>query len=258
MTETAPGERDRERVESARRVLLVVLLTVPVLKLSWTFGGGGAARDALGAMGPSHWLDIVIGVFLAEPLLATVLAIVVSWASYGYSAARGGAGRGESQPPTVTALIAAIVPIGLGVIVGAFNGLGWGLVAGAVGYALRLGVILEYRTGRRVVATGKRAGSRPATIAGRGADVLRALALALSLVLLPLLGIIAALDGRAWSTVQHCEVNTGTGAHRVRVAELARSGDGIVAWNIEGREVVNAINCAMDPDDRIREPWWRV
>ncbi|WP_157121853.1 hypothetical protein [Nocardia violaceofusca] len=227
---------------------------MPVLELSWTFGGGYAARDALSAMGPANWLDIVIGVFLAEPLLATVLAIVASRLTYAYSAARGGAARHTAMPLPVTAAEAAIVPIGLGVIVGAFNSLMWGLIAGLAGYALRLAVVTEYRTGRRIPATGKRSGNRPETALQRAADLARAGTLLLSLLILPVLGIVAALDGRAWSTVQTCDVNSGAGTHRARVAELGRSGDGITAWDITGKQVVNGVNCAPDVSDDIREP----
>lgn len=253
----ATERSERARVSSARVVVVVVLATVPVLKLSWTLDGGHAARDALSAMGPANWLDIVIGVFLAEPLLATVLAIVASRVTYAYSAARGGAARHTTTPLMVTAAEAAIVPIGLGVIVGAFNGLTWGVIAGLAGYALRLGVVIEYRTGRRISTTGKRSGNRPETALQRAADLARTGALLLSLLILPVLGIAAALDGRAWSTVQTCDVNTGAGIHRARVAELGRSGDGIIAWDITAEQVVNGVNCTPDGSDDIREPWWR-
>ncbi|MFE9426501.1 hypothetical protein ACFYNO_26465 [Kitasatospora sp. NPDC006697] len=234
-----------------------VLFAVPVLKLAWTLGGGDAARDALLAMGPANWADVVIGMFFAEPVLALVLAVVASHFSYAYRAAHGGAARHWDRAMTETAARAAILPAALGVVVGAFNGLWWGVGSALAGYLLRLGVIAEYRTGGRDVRTGHRTRRPPAGPVPRAAELLRLVALALALVVLPALALVAAVDGRSWTSVLHCDVNTGTGPSRARVVELDRQAPGVVGWDIPAREVVGGTDCAVDPDDVIRAPWWR-
>ncbi|WP_432196589.1 hypothetical protein [Streptomyces sp. bgisy027] len=109
--EKASGDY-RER--AGHVMLLAVVLAVPALKLAWTLGGGDAAREALIAMGPGNWADIPIGMFLNEALLATVLAVVISRATYAHFAARGGALRHRDTPMAVTAATAAVVPAALG------------------------------------------------------------------------------------------------------------------------------------------------
>ncbi|MFE0101342.1 hypothetical protein [Streptomyces sp. NPDC059009] len=254
MSEAKAPEYSRE--SSGHLVLVAVVLTVPVLKLAWTLGGGNAARDALTAMGPGNWADVVIGMFLNEPLLATVLTVVVSRATYGYFAAKGGALRHRDTPLPVTAATAAIVPAALGVVVGAFNGWGWGLLAGALGYLLRVAVMIDYTTGRRVHATGRRSGRRAETPLQHTADVLWIAGLLLGTVILPVVAFLAALDGRAWTSVETCDVNTGQGAHRARLVELERQGNGVVGWDIADSEVVNGVNCAADDNETIRPRWW--
>ncbi|RMI33461.1 hypothetical protein EBN03_10005 [Nocardia stercoris] len=238
-------------------ILLAVLLTVPVLKLSWTLGGGDAANDALGAMGVPDWLNIVAGIFLTNALLATVLAVVACRVIYSFFAAAGGAAWQQRFAQPTTMAWAAVVPIGAGVVVGAFNGLVWAVITMAVGYVLRLGVIGDYATGRRSADTGRRTGQAVETAAQRASFVIWIVSLVLAVVVLPVLAVAAALDGRAWSTVLICDVDTGGGPHRARVAVLTWSGSGVVAWDIAARAVVNGRDCATDPDDRIRDPWWR-
>ncbi|MEU6676563.1 hypothetical protein [Streptomyces sp. NPDC046925] len=242
---------------SGHVMLLAVVLTVPVLKLAWTLGGGNAARDALIAMGPGNWPDVLIGMFLNEPLLATVLAVVVSRATYAYFAAKGGALRHQGVPLPVTAAAAAVVPVGLAVVIGAFNGLAWGLFTGVIAYLLRVAVVIDYTTGRRVHATGRRSGRRAETPLQRAADVIWIAGLLLAGVVLPVIALLAALDGRAWTSVENCNVNTGQGIHRARLIELERQGDGIVGWDVAASEVVNGINCAGDENETIRPAWWR-
>ncbi|MCA1224346.1 hypothetical protein [Streptomyces sp. 8L] len=242
---------------SAAHVMAVsVLFAVPMLKLGWTLGGGSAAREALDAMGPANWLDVVTGMFLFEPLLATVLAVVASRAVYAYLAAKGGADAHQNVPMPAVAAAAAIVPAALAVVVGIFNGLGWGVVCGVLAYLVRLGVLVDYRTGRRHTATGKRTGRTAESVVERAADAVWIAGLALGLLVLPVLAITAALDGRSWSSVVRCDVNTGTGPERARMIELERQASGVVGWDINKSEVANGTNCAAD-DDVIRAPWWR-
>ena len=239
-------------------MLVAVVLVVPVLKLAWTLGGGDGAREALAAMGPGDWPDIVIGMFLAEPVLATVTAVVVSHVSYAVSAGTGGAKRHQGRPLASGAVMAALIPVSAGIIVGSFNGLIWGLVTGLLSYGTRLGVLLEYRTGLRAAETGKRTGRRATSGAQRWAAVSRVVALSLAWVVLPLVAVAGALDGRSWTSVLNCDVNTGTGAERVRVIELGRNGSGVIGWDLPSAEVVNGTDCAADPDDVIRRPWWNT
>ncbi|MFC5915311.1 hypothetical protein [Streptomyces pulveraceus] len=97
---------DKERPEDLKGgpghiVLLAVVFAVPVLKLAWTLGGGGEASEALVAMEPSNWPDVLIGMLLNNALLASVLAVVVSRTSYAYFAAKGGA-RAHADTPSPT------------------------------------------------------------------------------------------------------------------------------------------------------------
>ncbi|MFD4655720.1 hypothetical protein ACFWP2_08770 [Kitasatospora sp. NPDC058444] len=245
------------KVSAAHVMAPAVVFAVPVLKLAWTLGGGDAARDALLAMGPANWVDVVIGMFFAEPVLAVVLATVLSSIGYAYRAAHGGAARHQGRALVETVARAAIVPGALGVVVGAFNGLWWGVAAGTLGYLLRLGVVAEYRTGARSAVTGRRTG-RPATALGpRAVEAVRVGALLLSLVVLPAFSVVAALDGRSWTSVLMCDVDTGSGPQRARLVELDRQAAGVVGWDVPAREVVSGTNCAADPDDVLRAPWWR-
>ncbi|MFJ9694449.1 hypothetical protein [Kitasatospora sp. NPDC101183] len=242
---------------AAHLMTSAVVFTIPVLKLAWTLGGGDAARDALLAMGPANWLDVVIGMFFAEPVLAFVLAAVACHFTYAYQAAHGGAARHRDRAPAATAAAAAILPAAAGIVVGAFNGLGWGLATGVLGYAMRLGVVTEYRTGGRSAETGHRTGRPATTLPTRAAAAIRIVAVVLATTVLPVLAVSAALNGRSWTSVLHCDVNTGSGPQRARVVELDRSAPGVVGWDVPAHEVVSGTNCAVDPDDVIRPPWWR-
>lgn len=69
-------------------VLLAVALAVPVTKVAYTVGGGAAARDVFIGMEPANWPDVLIGMVLTDPLLASVLAVVVSRVVFALFAAR--------------------------------------------------------------------------------------------------------------------------------------------------------------------------
>ncbi|MET8545984.1 hypothetical protein ABZW03_35940 [Kitasatospora sp. NPDC004799] len=193
-------------------------------------------------------------------MLAVVLAAVLSYLSYAFRAAHGGAARHQGRALVETAAKAAILPGALGVVVGAFNGLWCGVAAGVLGYLLRLGVVAEYRTGARSAVTGHRTG-RPAVAFGpRVVDTVGIVALSLSLVVLPVLpvlSVVAALDGRSWTSVLMCDVDTGAGPQRARLVELDRQAAGVVGWDVPAHEVVSGTNCSVDPDDVLRDPWWR-
>ncbi|MFC5746929.1 hypothetical protein [Actinomadura rugatobispora] len=238
-------------------MVLSVLLAVPALKLAWTLGSDHAAREVLDATGPANWLDIVTGMCLDQPLLVTALAVVVSRTTYVYFAGRGGAAAHQDVPPAKSAAYAAIVPVGLAVAVGGVFGLWWGVACGVLGYLMRVGVVVEFATGRREAATGKRAGTRAETSAQRTADAVRIIGIVLSLAVLPALAFMAALDGRSWSSVVWCDVNLGAGPQRDRMITLQRRPSGVVGWDVNHAEVANGTNCAADPDDVIRAPWWR-
>ncbi|MGW7442070.1 hypothetical protein [Kitasatospora sp. NPDC054795] len=99
---------------------------------------------------------------------------------------------------------------------------------------------------------------RPATALGpRAVEAVRVAALPLSLVVLPAFSVVAALDGRSWTSVLMCDVDTGTGRQRARLVELDRQAAGVVGWDVPAHEVVSGTNCAVDPDDVLRAPWWR-
>lgn len=140
-------------------ILLAVVFAVPVLKPAWTLGGGIEASEALVAMEPSNWPDVLIGMLLNTALLASVLAVVVSRTTYAYFAARGGARVHADSSVAHTPAAAAVVPVTFALVVGAFHGWWWGAAVAVASYALRLGVIVEYRTGRRERADGRRTGT---------------------------------------------------------------------------------------------------
>ncbi|MBT2450397.1 hypothetical protein J7F03_25635 [Streptomyces sp. ISL-43] len=91
----------------------------------------------------------------------------------------------------------------------------------------------------------------------RAADAVWIAGLVLGLVVLPVLAVTAALDGRSWSSVVRCDVNAGTGPQRARMIELERQASGVVGWDIGKGEVANGTHCAADDNDVIRAPWWR-
>lgn len=247
---------DNRSQSASHMLLLAVAFAVPVLKLGWTLGSGAGAREALAAMGPANWFDVLIGMFLDEPVLATVTAIVVSRTSYAFFAARGGAFRLRDMPGPASALVTVLVPVAMGLVVGVFNGFGWGLLTGCVSYVLRLGVVAEYRTGRRIGSTGRRSGRRAESVSARAADAAWVLSLVLAFLVLPFVALTVALDGRAWSAVVVCDVDTGHGAQRHRLLELSRDGTGIVGWDTAEDAVVNGTHCEADENDVVRDPWW--
>lgn len=255
MAESTAVEDSRR--SAARIVVAALVLAVPVVKLAWTLGGGSAAREALYAMGPSNIMEVAIDLFLAEPLLAASLAVVVSHMSYSYFSARGGALRHLRSPVPLAVGSAMVVPVAVGVVVGAINGPVWGTATGALAALLRLTVFLEYRTGRRSPESGKRTGEAVGSLWQGVADAGRIAALALTVIVLPLVAFGVAVNGHSWTTVMFCDVDTGSGTERARVIELGRQGHGITAWSLDDHQVVVGENCLLDEDEVIRPPLWR-
>ncbi|MFD0629127.1 hypothetical protein ACFQ2K_47460 [Streptomyces sanglieri] len=90
-----------------------------------------------------------------------MLAVVVSRTTYAYFAAKDGARVHADSSVVHTLLAAAVVPLTFALVVGAFHGWWWGGAVAVTSYALRLGVIVEYRTGRRELGSGKRTRTSP-------------------------------------------------------------------------------------------------
>ncbi|WP_318215622.1 hypothetical protein [Streptomyces sp. SCL15-6] len=251
-------------------VLLALALAVPVTKVAYTVGGDGAARDVFVAMEPANWPDVLIGMVLTDPLLASVLAVVVSRVVFALFAARGavpvaGGVLGVLQRTALT----VVNPVAVGVVDACFFGPWWGLGTGLAAYALRRGVVVEYRTGRRR-HHGHRAGQetgsgpsrdgrgyRPAPWLRRAAALEQWVALVLTAVVLPVLAFLSALDGQAWTSIVRCQVTEGTRTESNRLIELGRKGSGVVGWNLDTEEVSNGTGCAGEEGLYVREPWWR-
>ncbi|MFJ9978410.1 MULTISPECIES: hypothetical protein [Streptomyces] len=279
MAETTDPARGRSAREEPPRsadlkggpghtVLLALVLAVPVTKVAYTVGGGGAARDVFVGMEPANWPDVLIGMVLTDPLLASVLAVVVSRVVFALFAARGAVPGGSGVLAALQrAALTVVNPVAVGVVDLCFFGPWWGLGTGLAAYALRKGIVVEYRTGRRR-PHGHRAG-RPAPAGARGANdgpsprLRRAaaleqwVALGLTTVALPVLAFVSALDGQAWTSIVRCQVTDGTRAESNRLIELSRKGNGVVGWNLDTAELANGAGCTGEESLYVREPWWR-
>ncbi|MFD3577155.1 hypothetical protein [Streptomyces sp. NPDC058644] len=250
-------------------VLLALAVAVPVTKVAYTVGGGGAARDVFVGMEPANWPDVLIGMVLTDPLLASVLAVVVSRVVFALFAARGAVPVGGGVLRALQrAALTVVNPVAVGVVDACFFGPLWGLGTGLAAYALRKGVVVEYRTGRRR-PHGHRAGRRPTAESHRDGDyrpspwLRRAaaleqwLALGLTTIALPVLSFVSAVDGQAWTSIVRCQVTEGTRAESNRLIELGRKGNGVVGWNLDAEEISNGLRCEGEESLYVREPWWR-
>ncbi|MDQ0987611.1 hypothetical protein [Streptomyces sp. V2I9] len=250
-------------------VLLAVAFAVPVTKVAYTVGGGAAARDVFVGMEPANWPDVLIGMVLTDPLLASVLAVVVSRVVFALFAARGAVPAGGGVVGALQRLALTVVnPVAMGVLITCFFGLWWGLGTGLAAYALRKGVVVEYRTGRRRPhghRGGRRTtegphrdrGYRPSRGLRRAAALEQWAALVLTVFALPVLAFVAALDGQAWTSIVRCEVTEGTRTGSDRLIELGRKGNGVVGWNLDTEEISNGTGCTGEESLYVREPWWR-
>ncbi|MFE1150411.1 hypothetical protein ACFW42_25340 [Streptomyces albidoflavus] len=238
-------------------VLLAVALAIPAVKVAYTLGGGGAATDALMGMGPGNWWDVLLGMVLTTPLLGCVLGVVASRVVFALFAARGAVPRGEDRAARLRrAGLTVLNPVATGVVVACFIGPWWGLGTAVAAYLLRRGVVIEYRTGRR----GRRHHDPhfdPPRWQRRLATGEQVVALTLSVVVLPLLGVVSALDGQAWTSVVRCQVADGGRVYSARLIELQRQGNGVVGWNLDRAEVSNGVGCAGLASRTVRGPWWR-
>ncbi|MFB9605170.1 hypothetical protein ACFFTQ_19555 [Streptomyces roseofulvus] len=276
MTGAADTASDRDLEEERRTdrkggpghtVLLALALAVPVAKVAYTVGGGNAVRDVFMGMEPANWPDVLLGMVITDPLLGSVLAVVISRVVFAVFAGRGvvPSGRGRAARLRRTG-ITVLNPLAAGVIDACLFGPWWGLGTALAAYALRKGVVVEYRTGRRRPhhAHGDRSHGashdpayRPPAWLRRAAAAEQVVALLLTAVALPVLTFVSALDGQAWTSIVACRVTDGTRVSEARLIELSRKGDGVVGWNLDAEEVSNGVACTSTESRYVREPWWR-
>ncbi|WP_228988741.1 hypothetical protein [Streptomyces sp. DH8] len=250
-------------------VLVAVAFAVPVTKVAYTVGGGAAARDVFVGMEPANWPDVLIGMVLTDALLASVLAVVVSRVVFALFAARGAVPVGGGVARALQRVALTVVnPVAMGVLVTCFFGPWWGLGTGLAAYALRKGVVVEYRTGRRrphghrggprtADGPSREGGYRPSRGLRRAAALEQWAALVLTVLVLPALAFVAALDGQAWTSIVRCEVTEGVRTTSDRLIELGRKGSGVVGWNLDTEEISNGTGCTAEESLYVREPWWR-
>lgn len=242
---------------------------MPVTKVAYTVGGGDALRDVLVGMEPGNWPDVLLGMVITDPLLGSVLAVVVSRVVFALFAARGAVPLGSGFAGAARRAALTIVnPLAVGIIDACFFGPWWGLATGLVAYGLRQGVVVEYRTGRRRshrhhdgghgTADRPDAGYRPPSWLRRAAAVEQWVALSLTVAVLPCLAFVSALDGQAWTSIVECRVTNGTETGTDRLIELGRKGDGVVGWNLGSEQISNGAGCTSEESRYVREPWWRT
>ncbi|MFJ5830930.1 hypothetical protein [Streptomyces sp. NPDC093089] len=273
MPDTATeGEAGNEAKEADRKggpghtVLMALALALPITKVAYTVGGGDAVGDVLFGMEPGNWPDVVLGMVITDPLLGSVLGVVVSRVVFALFAARGAIPLGDGLAGAARrAALTVVNPVAVGVVDACFFGPWWGLATGLAAYALRKGVVVEYRTGRRRPHhrhgnPGGEDGSdayRPPAWLRRAASVEQWAAACLVVVALPLLALASALNGQSWTTVVTCRVTAGGETTSDRLIELGREGDGVVGWNLDTEEISNGLGCTSDESRFVREPWWR-
>ncbi|MFI0924693.1 hypothetical protein ACH4TP_12285 [Streptomyces sp. NPDC021012] len=246
-------------------VLVALAVAVPVTKLAYTVGGGDAVRDVLVGMEPGNWPDILIGMVITDPLLGSVLGVVVSRVVFALFAARGAVPLGSGPAGALRrAALTVVNPVAVGVVDACFFGPWWGLATGLAAFALRQGVVVEYRTGRRRPhhrhgreRTAREPGYRPPSWLRRAAGVEQWVALALTVLVLPFLAFVSALDGQAWTSIVECRVTDGVRTESDRLIELSRKGDGVVGWNLDSEQISNGSGCVGEESRYVREPWWR-
>ncbi|MFE1951779.1 hypothetical protein ACFW9D_15055 [Streptomyces sp. NPDC059524] len=263
MPEQVQEQRQPEQVRSMDRkggpghtVLLALALAVPAIKVAYTVGGAEGARDVFVGMEFGNWPDVLIGMVLTEPLLGAVLGIVASRVVFALFAARGAVPKGGGLLGTARRLALTVAnPLAVGILAGCFYGPWWGLGTGLAAFALREGVVVEYRAGRR----GRHhhdPSYEPAPWLRRISGTERWVAAVLTVLVLPLLAVGTALDGRAWTSVLRCQVQEGRHVDAQRVIELGRKGNGVVGWSLDTEEVVNGAGCESTGSLRVRSAWW--
>ncbi len=250
-------------------VLLALALAVPVTKVAYTVGGGDAARDVFVAMEPENWPNVLIGMVLTDPLLASVLAVVTSRVVFALFAARGavpvaggvlralpedradhrqpGGGRGGGR-----VLLRSLVGAGHRA----------GRPRAAPGH--RGGVPHRQTTASRTrcrAAHGFRTGPRrpwlpagalatpcggPRAMGGTRSDGRGAARPGLRLG-----------AGRAGLDVGRPLPGHRGYADRGQPPDRAEpQGAGVVGWNLDTEEISNGAGCAGEESLYVREPWW--
>ncbi|MCH0539772.1 hypothetical protein I3F58_09390 [Streptomyces sp. MUM 203J] len=252
-----------ERGGPDHTVILAVALAVPAVKLAYTVGGHEAAWEVLIVMEPTNWPDILIGMVLASPALAAVLAVVSSRMVFAHFAARSvatGAVTTATGPAAVArgVALAAVNPLAVGILMAVFFGPWWGTATGLVAFALRQGVVAEYRLGRRTPdgALRRTPPGAPRTWRHRVTATQQWAALFLAVLALPFTAFASALDGTSWAPVVDCTVDTEDGSHPDRLIELTRRGNGVVGWSPAHHEAVNGTACTSAGTRVIRDPWY--
>ncbi|GAA2042369.1 hypothetical protein GCM10009839_51390 [Catenulispora yoronensis] len=235
-------------------VVLAVLLVFPILKVAWTVGGGDAAWGVLVALQPANWLDVLMGMIRGSAVLAFVLAVVVSRMSFVFMAARGSLHHESSRAQALSTLMSLVAPTAFGLLMTVFFDWRWGVLTAVVGWLLRQGVVLEYRTGHR---GGRERAAGLAPWQHRAISAERIVVTVLSVLVLPVAAPAVALDGESWATLVRCEVQIGTSQQANTLIELTRMGNGIVGWDLDRNEVANAAGCEKLDGLVVREPWWR-
>lgn len=247
-------------------MLLALALAVPVAKVAYTVGGGDAVRDVFVGMEPRNWPDVLLGMVITDPLLGSVLAVVVSRVVFAVFAARGAVPTGRGRLAHLRRVgVTVLNPLAVGVIDACLFGPWWGLGTALAAYALRKGVVVEYRTGRRRTHHGHGTAHgpshdpdyRPPAWLSRAAAAEQGVSLLLTAAVLPFLFLVSALDGQAWTSIVACRVTDGTRTTDARLIELSRKGNGVVGWNLESEEISNGLGCTSTESRYVREPWWR-
>ncbi|NLU70379.1 hypothetical protein [Streptomyces sp. HNM0574] len=239
-------------------VLLALVLAVPVVKVAYTAGEGGAVREVFSGMELSNWPDVLVGMVLTNALFGAVLGVVLSRVLFAACAARGAVPGGTGPAASARRLALSLVnPLAVGAIIACLFGPWWGLGTFLVAVALRQGIVVEYRTGRRGHHHRHAEAARPGPWVRRWVAAEQWAALALTVVVLPVLAFAAAVDGRAWTTVVRCEVTDVAGTRTDRLIELGRKGNGVVGWNLASHQVSNGTGCEKTEELVVRDPLWR-
>ncbi|GGY57598.1 hypothetical protein GCM10010363_43570 [Streptomyces omiyaensis] len=223
-------------------------------------------RDVFVGREPSHRPDAPPGMVTTGPLLGPVPGVVISragFAVFAVFAARGAvpSGRGRATTPR-RAGTTVLDPLASGVVDACPFGPWWGPGTALTAYALRKGVVVEYRTGRRRPhrphGTSHDPAYRPPPWPRRAAGAEQWAALLLTVAVLPVLTFASALDGQAWTSIVTCRVTGGTRTSDARPIELSREGDGVAGRHPDAGEISDGLGGAAAESRFVREPWRRT
>ncbi|WP_186000479.1 hypothetical protein OG422_24245 [Streptomyces sp. NBC_01525] len=82
------------------------------------------------------------------------------------------------------------------------------------------------------------------------------MALVLTVLVLPVLAFVSALDGQTWTPIVKCQVTNGTVTGSNHLIELSRKG-GVVGRNLDSAQISHGLGCTRVESLYVREPWWR-